>query len=45
MHPSKPEHETVFVVEAQTGIPINVEARFQVKIKSKKKYLSSFIRT
>ncbi len=31
LHPDKSEHETVFVVEAQSGIPISVAARFQVR--------------
>ncbi len=31
LHPDKSQHETVFVVEAQSGIPISVAARFQVK--------------
>jgi hypothetical protein len=32
MKPNASEHETVFVVEAQSGIPVKVAARFQVSV-------------
>jgi hypothetical protein len=32
LHPDAAKHETAFVIEPQSGIPISVKARFQVNI-------------
>ncbi len=32
LNPEKAKHETVFIIEPQSGIPISVTARFQVNV-------------